>query len=89
MIGEECAAVLAEGLPLWGACLYPIIDRPDWDHLDQWHRSGLWDADLSRPGPPRVLHQPSADALRKAQALVENAALKMEKPGRARLFSAG
>lgn len=70
MIGQECAAVLAEGLPLWGACLYPVVDRPDWDHLDQWHRSGLWDADLSRPGPARVLHQPSADALLAAQAVV-------------------
>ncbi len=70
MIGEECAAVLAAGLPLWGVCLYPIVDRPDWDHLDQWHQSGLWDADLSRPGPARVLHQPSADALRGAQAEV-------------------
>ncbi len=70
MIGTECAAVLSEGLPLWGACLYPIVDRPDWDHLDQWHQSGLWDADLSQPGPARVLHQPSAEALHEAQALV-------------------
>ncbi|MFD1467723.1 amine oxidase [Hymenobacter caeli] len=73
MIGQECAAVLAEGLPLWGACLYPVVDRPDWDHLDQWHRSGLWDADLGRPGPARVLHQPSADALLDAQAVVNAA----------------
>ncbi|WP_223847083.1 amine oxidase [Hymenobacter montanus] len=70
MIGEECALVLRQGLPLWGTCLYPIIDRPDWDHLDRWHRSGLWDADLGRPGPARVLHQPSAEALHQAQALV-------------------
>lgn len=70
MIGQECAAVLAEGLPLWGACLYPVVDRPDWDHLSQWHRSGLWDADLGRPGPARVLHQPSAEALLEAQAVV-------------------
>ena len=70
MIGQECAAVLAEGLPLWGTCLYPIVDRPDWDHLDQWHRSGLWDADLSQPGPARALHQPSAEALLAAQAAV-------------------
>ncbi|WP_426059425.1 amine oxidase [Hymenobacter sp. B1770] len=70
MIGQECAAVINEGLPLWGACIYPIIDRPDWDHLDQWHQSGLWDADLSQPGPARVLHQPSAEALRQAQAVV-------------------
>ena len=68
MIAEECAAVLRAGLPLQGSCLYPIIDRPDWDHLDQWHQSGLWDADLSQPGPARVLHQPSAEALRAAQA---------------------
>jgi len=93
MIGQECAAVLREGLPLWGACLYPIIDRPDWDHLDQWHQSGLWDADLSRPGPARVLHQPSAEALRAAQALVALEVRKQEeantkKPSRARGISA-
>ena len=70
MIGRECAAVLSEGLPLWGTCLYPIIDRPDWDHLDQWHQSGLWDADLGQPGPGRRLHLPSAEALRDAQAQV-------------------
>ena len=70
MIADECAAVLREGLPLQGICLYPIIDRPDWDHLDQWHQSGLWDADLGQPGPGRVLHQPSAEALLAAQATV-------------------
>ena len=70
MIGDECAAVLREGLPLQGICLYPIIDRPDWDHPDQWHHAGLWDADPSQPGPARVLHQPSAEALRAAQTTV-------------------
>ncbi|MET4075196.1 amine oxidase [Hymenobacter sp. UYCo722] len=74
MVAEECAAVLREGLPLQGVCLYPLIDRPDWDHLDQWHQSGLWDADLGQPGPGRVLHQPSAEALLRAQALVSAAA---------------
>ena len=70
MIADECAAVLHEGLPLQGICLYPIIDRPDWDHPDQWHQSGLWDADSGQPGPARVLHQPSAEALLAAQATV-------------------
>ena len=69
MIGHECAAVLRAGLPLWGICLYPIIDRPDWDYPDQWHHPGLWDADPSQAGPTRLLHQPSAAALREAQAL--------------------
>ncbi|HEX8655927.1 MAG TPA: amine oxidase, partial [Hymenobacter sp.] len=70
MIGEECALALRQGLPLWGVCLYPVIDRPDWDHTHQWHQSGLWDADLSQPGPARVLHEPSAEALRQAQTRV-------------------
>ncbi|GAB4016782.1 family 1 glycosylhydrolase [Spirosoma migulaei] len=70
MIGRECAAVLEAGVPLWGACLYPIIDRPDWDHLDRWHRSGLWDADLSVTPPGRVLHEPYARALVQAQHVV-------------------
>lgn len=70
MIGRECAAVLDAGVPLWGVCLYPIIDRPDWDHLDRWHQSGLWDADLTVNPPRRVLYQPYADALLRAQAVV-------------------
>lgn len=73
-IAEECAAVLAKGVPLWGICLYPIIDRPDWDHLHYWHQSGLWDAELGAGEiPARVLHQPSAQALRQAQATIEAA----------------
>jgi len=67
MVGQECSAVLNAGVPLWGVCLYPIIDRPDWDHLDQWHRAGLWDADLSQAPPGRVLATGYADALRWAQ----------------------
>ncbi len=68
MIGQECAAVMQTGVPLWGVCLYPIIDRPDWDHLTPWHKSGLWDADLSTTPPGRVLYEPYAQALLQAQA---------------------
>ena len=76
MIGRECVAALRRGVPLWGVCLYPIIDRPDWDFPDQeWHHSGLWDAALRPAAPPlRVLHQPYADALCEAQRLVAEAA---------------
>lgn len=81
MIGRECAAVLRAGLPLWGTCLYPIIDRPDWDHLDRWHQSGLWDADHRPSGPPaRLLHHPSAAALHEAQALVAAARPARRRP---------
>ena len=73
MIGRECAAIIQAGVPLWGVCLYPIIDRPDWDHLDQWHRAGLWDADLSMTPPGRILYQPYAQALLQAQQTTASA----------------
>ncbi|WP_229733735.1 amine oxidase [Pontibacter amylolyticus] len=81
-VAEECAAVLQAGIPLWGICLYPIIDRPDWDHLSPWHRAGLWDAE-EEPGelPERVLYQPYANALLDAQQLIEDAfSIGGEKP---------
>ena len=33
------------GVPLWGFCLYPLIDRPDWNEPQRWHESGLWQVD--------------------------------------------
>lgn len=64
----ECRAALKAGIPLWGVCWYPIIDRPDWDHLDHWHRSGIWD---HQPAPSekhgRVLHEVTAAAFLEAQ----------------------
>jgi beta-glucosidase/6-phospho-beta-glucosidase/beta-galactosidase len=73
-VAEEAAAVIEQGLPLWGICIYPIIDRPDWDHLHEpWHGSGLWDADSTHDGdlPHRILNKPYAAALKEAQALIE------------------
>jgi hypothetical protein len=78
MIGQECAAALRAGVPVFGACLYPIIDRPDWDHLTPWHRAGLWDADTAatEPGLTRVLDQAYAEALLEAQEVVSAAVPK-------------
>ncbi|WP_097127061.1 glycoside hydrolase family 1 protein [Spirosoma fluviale] len=75
MVGRECAAVRQAGVPLVGVCLYPIVDRPDWDHTDYWHRSGLWDADLSTTPPGRILVEPYANALRQAQSVILEASL--------------
>ncbi len=87
-VSRESAAVIERGIPLWGICLYPIIDRPDWDHLTPWHRSGLWDAELDDAGIPtqqpyrRVLNQPYAHELREAQKRI---ALAKEKAGPAQI----
>ena len=72
MIGKECLKVLQNNIPFLGVCLYPIIDRPDWDQLHIWHKAGVWD-ELAMPGdtPMRILHTPSAKALREAQQLIE------------------
>ena len=71
MICKECYKILNAEIPLLGVCLYPIIDRPDWDQLHIWHKAGLWDEGAS-PGetPQRILHTPSAIELRKGQKLI-------------------
>ena len=42
-VANEASAARAMGVPLEGLCVYPIIDRPDWDDPTHWHNSGLWD----------------------------------------------
>ena len=71
-ITEECVDVLKKNIPLWGVCLYPIIDRPDWDHLTPWHQAGLWDAEIIHGElPTRNLYQPYADALLESDKIIE------------------
>ena len=35
------------GVPVQGICLYPLVDRPDWQEPARWHRSGLWHVDTA------------------------------------------
>lgn len=42
-ITNECVSILRSELPLCGCCYYPLIDRPDWDDLVDWHHSGVYD----------------------------------------------
>jgi hypothetical protein len=72
-IAKECHVVQQAGIPFWGICLYPIIDRPDWNDLSYWHGSGLWDEQHHADGTSvRVLNNPYAIALRKAQLLLNH-----------------
>jgi beta-glucosidase/6-phospho-beta-glucosidase/beta-galactosidase len=70
-IAVEVCKALSLGVPLEGVCLYPILDRPDWQDPDWWHHSGLWDLKRDRRGVlRRVLSRAYAEGLRRAQQMV-------------------
>ena len=50
MIIREVQNIIAQDIPFLGVCLYPIIDRSDWENDDHWHNSGLWDYNLGEDG---------------------------------------
>lgn len=56
-ISLECKKALSNGVNLLGICIYPVIDRPDWDNLKRYHDCGIWDLDEFRnriPDPNTV-----------------------------------
>lgn len=70
-VADQAARLLAQGLPLQGICLYPITNAPDWD-TDQCVAYGLWDLERRANGDlARILNQPTATALRTAQARLQ------------------
>jgi hypothetical protein len=40
---DEVILAIEAGVPLEGICLYPILDRFEWNDPSHWHNSGLWD----------------------------------------------
>jgi hypothetical protein len=58
------------GIPIEGVCLFPIIDRMDWNDENHWHNSGLWDLVRRNGRLERVIHSEYADELRHSQALL-------------------
>lgn len=69
-VANAALKCLQKGIPLHGICLYPLVDRTDWEEPSRWHRSGLWDVmpkpDAQTDGATigRVLHEPLAQSLR-------------------------
>ena len=66
-VAGEARRALALDVPLQGVCLYPLLDRPDWNETSRWHRSGMWHLPVPGPEPsiPRPrLNRPYARALR-------------------------
>lgn len=65
-VAEECHEATLTGVPFWGICLYPIVDRPDWDDFHAWHHSGIWDI-YDTQLLQRQLYEPAALAILDAQ----------------------
>lgn len=70
-IVDEVRQARARGVPMEGICVFPIIDRPDWENPQHWHHSGLWELLPDQQGYyRRVLHPAYAAALRRCQAML-------------------
>jgi len=68
VVAEVAQAQLA-GVEMMGICLYPIIDRPDWEESTAWHRSGLWDITPDNDNPfKRQLNVVYAKALEQSRS---------------------
>jgi hypothetical protein len=71
-VADEGRAARAEGVPVEGVCVYPIIDRPDWDDPGHWHHSGLWDLRRREDDRlERVACLEYVEELRRARAALE------------------
>jgi beta-glucosidase/6-phospho-beta-glucosidase/beta-galactosidase len=72
-VADEVAKAREGGVVVEGLCVYPIIDRPDWEDPTHWHHSGLWDLRPDASGKlQRVLSPEYAEDLRCAQARIRS-----------------
>jgi hypothetical protein len=72
-VASEVRIALDMGVDVEGVCLYPILDRYDWEDSTHWHNCGLWDFLLTHSGIyERSLNEPYAQALVEAQKLVSS-----------------
>lgn len=77
-VAGEMRRALDNNVPLEAACLYPILDRFDWDDRTHWHNCGLWDMALNGAGRyRRVLNPTYAQALHEAQKLLSDPPRKL------------
>jgi beta-glucosidase/6-phospho-beta-glucosidase/beta-galactosidase len=66
-ITNECILAIQNGIDLKGICIYPLIDRPDWDNLQHYSNCGLWDLDEKKN---RIIHQPYLEKILQCQQMI-------------------
>jgi len=72
-VADEVRGARAAGVPVQGLCIYPLVDRPDWQEPAHWHRSGLWHVDANDPALPRHAEPLGLQALRAWQQVLPQA----------------
>jgi hypothetical protein len=71
-VTRESEALLLDGVPLRGICLYPILGMPEWHEPEVWTPMGLWDPVCHRePCGDRLVCEPMLQALQAARHLDE------------------
>jgi beta-glucosidase/6-phospho-beta-glucosidase/beta-galactosidase len=78
-LADECESILDAGIPLQGACLYPILGMPEWHAQDEWTRMGLWDCHDEDGILRRYECEPMMEALREAHRLDERLPRRAER----------
>jgi beta-glucosidase/6-phospho-beta-glucosidase/beta-galactosidase len=63
LIFREVDDALAAGIPLFGVCAYPVIDRPDWHDLHLTN-SGFWDFEKGDKKLRRIPHEETLGLVR-------------------------
>jgi beta-glucosidase/6-phospho-beta-glucosidase/beta-galactosidase len=73
-LASEVEAILDQGMPLKGVCLYPILGMPEWHQRDEWTPMGLWDLIANEKRLERILHSPMLESLQQARRLESHTA---------------
>lgn len=60
-ITKECMEAKKAGVDLRGICIYPVVDRPDWDDLQLYSQSGIWDFDDQKNRVPNQEYYESCE----------------------------
>lgn len=71
-LADEIGAALEHGVPVIGACLCRIVERPAWEDPRLWRGRRLWDVLLPAAGDsPRVPNSAYEQALRDVRARID------------------
>ena len=74
---DEVIQAMTIGIPVEAVCLYPIVDRFEWEDPTHWHNSGLWDFAPDADGNYlRVINEPYAEEFRRSRARLPVPALR-------------